>query len=158
MKAPPEADPKFWIDAKCVRVHVTYTLSGVARRRFVVVSGAGAITQITDTAHQNGISIAMQSYALALARVRRKRGATEAMKAVLPHVARVDQQAAALLPAAEQRGMDVFRRRKTRDTARTNARRRERTLDEIRRNADLLSEDEVVTAWREGVVDGVHSL
>lgn len=100
----------------------------------------------------------MQSYALALARVRRKKGATEAMKAVLPHVARVDQQAAALLPAAEQRGMDVFRRRKARDNARSYARRRQRTLDEIRQNADLLSEEEVVTAWREGIVDGLHRL
>lgn len=158
MKAPPEADPKFWIDAKCVRVHVSYTLSGVARRRFTVASGAGTAAQITDTSRQQGVAIAMQSYALALARVRRKKGATEAMRAVLSHVARVDQQAAALLPAAEQRGMDAFRRRMARDTARTNARRRERTLDEIRANADLLSEEEVVTAWREGIVDGVHRL
>lgn len=34
MKLPPEADPKFWIDAKCVRVHVSHSVSGTIVRRF----------------------------------------------------------------------------------------------------------------------------
>lgn len=156
MKLPYEADPSFWVGARCARVHVSHSVAGVITRRFVVVSGAGTVTQITDATRQHGAPFSMQSYALALARVRRKHGATEAMRKVLPHIARIDQQVAALLPAAEQHGLELFRRRKARDDARTMTRRRERVIEEIRRNADVMSEEDVVTAWREGVVDGVH--
>lgn len=78
------------------------------------------------------------------------------MRKVAQYVAQVDQQVAALLPAAEQRGLDLFRRRRAREDQRTNARRRERLIEEIRRNADVMSEEDVVTAWREGVVEAVH--
>jgi hypothetical protein len=158
VKLPPEAEPSFWINAKCVRVRVRHFVSGTIERRFAVVSGSGAAR---DTRREKGPQdgpFSMQSYALALARVRRKKGATEAMRRVLPHVARVDEQIAALLSAAEQRAIDAFQRRKAADAARTNARRRERALEEIRRSADLLSEENVVRAWREGIVDGVHRL
>lgn len=158
MKLPPEAEPSFWIGAKCVRVRVRHFVSGTIERRFAVVSGSGAARDIRREARPTDGPFSMRSYALALARVRRKKGATEAMRQVLPHVARVDEQIAALLPAAEQRAIDSFRRRKAIGAARTKARRRGRALDEIRRSADLLSEEDVVKAWREGIVDGVHSL
>lgn len=157
MKLPPESDPSFWIGAKCVRAHVRYFVCGAVERRFTVVSAAGVTTTVTDRDRRPNAKFSMQPHALALALARRKRGATDAMRKVLSHVGRVDQEVAALLPAAEQRGMDVFRRRKARDDARTNTRRRERALDEVRRNADLLSEEDVVTAWREGIVESVHS-
>lgn len=158
MKLPPEADPKFWIDAKCVRVRVRHFVSGAIERRFTVVSAAGVTREIRRESRPNDPPFSMHSYALAVARVRRKKGATEAMRRVLPHVARIDHEIATLLPAAEQRAMDALRRRKASDDARTNARRRERVLSEVRRNADLVSEEELVTAWREGIVEGVHSL
>lgn len=158
MKLPPEAEPSFWIGGKCVRVLIRHFVSGTIERRFAVVSGSGAARDIRREARPTDGPFSMQSYALALARVRRKKGATEAMRQVLPHVARVDEQIAALLPAAEQRAIAAFRRRKAVDAARTNARRRGRALDEIRRSADLVSEEDVIKAWREGIVDGVHSL
>lgn len=158
MKLPPEAEPSFWIGSKCVRVRVRHFVAGTVERRFAVVSVSGVTRDIRRESRPQDGPFSMQSYALALARVRRKKGATEAMRQVLRHVARVDEQIAALLPAAEQRAIDAFRRRKAMDAARTNARRRERALDEIRRSADLLSEEDVVKAWREGIVDGVHSL
>ena len=156
MKLPPEADPNFWIGATCVRVHVSHFVSGAIERIITVVSSAGVKTQIADNSHQSTSAFSMQNYALALARVSRKRGATDAMRQVFPQIAQVEQQVAALLPAAEQRGMTVFRRRKARDDLRTNTRRRERVLEDIRRSADVVSEEEVVTAWREGLVEGVH--
>lgn len=148
MKLPPEADPNFWIGAKCVAIRVSHFISGAVLRRFVLASAAGAKT--------HGAPFSVQDYALALARVRRKRRATEAMRKVAQYVAQVDQQVAALLPAAEQHGLDLFRRRRAREDQRTNARRRERLIEEIRRNADVMSEEDVVTAWREGVVEAVH--
>lgn len=156
MKLPPEADPSFWVGAKCTRAHVRYFVCGAVERRFTVVSAAGVATTVIDRDRRPNARFSMQNYALALARAKRKNGTTDAMRAILPHVAHVEQQAATLRPAAEQRGMDAFRRRKARDDDRTNARRRERSLDEVRRNADLLSEEELVTAWREGVVESVH--
>ena len=156
MKLPPEADPKFWVGAKCVRVHVRYFVCGAVERRYTIVSAAGVATTVTDRDRRPNAVFSIQPHALALARARRKQGATAAMRQVLQHIAKIDQQVAALRPAAEQRGMDTFRRRKVRDDARTNARRRERALEEIRRNADVVSEEEVVTAWREGLVEGVH--
>lgn len=158
MKLPPEADPSFWIGAKCVRIRVRHFVSGTVERRFAVVSGSGVTRDIRRESRPQDGPFSMQSYAMALARVRRKKGATEAMRQVLPHVARVDEQIAAFMPPAEQRAIDALRRRKAADAARTNARQRERALNEIRRSADLLSEEDVVRAWREGVVDGVHSL
>lgn len=158
MKLPPEAEPSFWIGAKCKRAHVRYFVCGAVECRFTLVSAAGAATTVIDRDRPPNATFSMQNHALALARAKRKNGATEAMRAVLSHIAQVEQQAATLRPAAEQRGMDAFRRRKTRDDDRTNARRRERALDEVRRNANLLSEEDVLTAWREGVVESVHSL
>lgn len=119
-------------------------------------SSLGTTTEITDATRQHGAPFSVHGYALALARVRRKRGATEAMRKVAQYVAQVDQQVAALLPAAEQRGLDLFRCRRAREDQRTNARRRERLIEAIRRNAKLLTEEELVTAWREGVVEAVH--
>jgi len=158
MKLPPEAEPSFWIGAKCKRVHVRYFVCGAVERRFTVVSAAGAATTVIDRDRRPNATFSMQNHALALARAKRKNGATDTMRAVLPHVAIVEKQVAGLLPIAEQRGMDAFRRRKTRDDARTNARRRDRALDEIRRSAGLLTEEEILTAWREGLVDSVHAL
>lgn len=157
MKLPPEAEPSFWIGVNCTRAHVRYFVCGAVERRFTVVSTAGVATTVIDRDRRPNATFSMQNHALALARARRKNGATDAMRTVLPHVAHVEQQAATLRPAAEQRGMGAFRRRKARDDDRTNARRRERALNEIRRNADLLSEDDVITAWREGVVESIHS-
>jgi hypothetical protein len=156
MKLPPEADPSFWVGAKCVRVRVSHFVSGAIERIITVVSTAGVKTQIADNSHQSTSAFSMQTHALALAKVSRKRGATDAMRQVFPQIAQVEQKVAALLPAAEQRGIAVFRRRKARDDLRTNTRRRERVLEDIRRNAELFSEEELVTAWREGVVEGVH--
>jgi hypothetical protein len=159
MKLPPEADPSFWIGAKCKRVSVRHFVGGAVERRFTVVSAVGVTATVIDRDRRPNATISMQNHALTLARAKRKDGATDAMRAVLPHIARVEQQAATLRPAAEQRGMDAFRRRKARDDDRTNARRRERALGEVRRNAALLSEDEVVTAWREGgLVESLHAL
>lgn len=158
MKLPPEADPSFWIGAKCARVHVRYFVCGAVERRFTVRSALGVATTVIDRDRRPNATFSMQTHALDLARAQRKKGATDAMRAVLPDVAHIEQQAASLRPAAEQRGMDTFRRRKARDDARTNARRRERALNEIRQSADLLSEEEVVAAWREGLVESVHSL
>lgn len=157
MKLPPEADPSFWVGAKCTRAHVRYFVGGAVERRFTVVSATGVATTIIDRDRRPNATFSMQKHALALARAKRKSGVTDGMRAVLPHIARVEQQAAALRPAAEQRGMDAFRNRKARHYDRTNARRRARALDEVRRNAALLSEDEVVTAWREGLVESVHA-
>ena len=158
MNLPAEADPSFWVGAKCTRAHVRYFVGGAVERRFTVVSATGVTTTVIDRERRPNATFSMQNHALALARAKRKNGATNAMRAVLPHVARVEQQAATLRPTAEQRGRDALRRRKARDDDRTNARRRERALDEVRRSAALLSEDEVVTAWREGLVENVHAL
>lgn len=156
MRLPPEADPNFWVGAKCARVRVSHFVSGRIERYFTVVSAAGAAIRIQDTYKPAGPAFSMQAHALALAKFRRTRGATDAMRMVLPHISTVDQQVSALLPAAEQRALEAFRRRKTRDDLRTNARRRTRVLEEIRENADVVSEEEVVTAWRQGVVESVH--
>ncbi len=158
MKLPPEVDPSFWVGAKCKRAHVRYFVCGAVERRFTLVSTADVATTVIDRDRRPNATFSMQNHALALARAKRKNGATDAMRAVLPHIAHIEQQAATLRPAAEQRGMEAFRRRKARDDARTNARRRERALDEIRQSADLLSEEEVVAAWREGLVESVHRL
>ena len=158
MKLTPEAEPSFWIGAKCVRVRVRHFVSGTIEKRCTVVSASGAEREILRELRPQEGPFSMQSYALALARVRRRKGATEAMRAVLPHLAEVDRQIAALLPAAEQRAIDAFRRRKARDDSRANKRRRDRLLGEVRRHAELVSEDELLTAWREGIVDVVHSL
>lgn len=158
MKLPHEADPSFWIGAKCKRVRVRYFVGGAVERRFTVISTTGVGTTVIDRDRRPNATFSMQNHALTLARAKRMSGATDAMRAVLPHVTRVEQQAATLRAAAEQRGIDAFRRRKARDDDRTNARRRERALNEVRRNAALLSEDEVVTAWREGLVESVHAL
>lgn len=150
-----EGDPAFWIGAACTRVRVWHSESGAIGRWFTVVSPVGGTVAIMSNGDPRPFSF--QEYVLALALVTGDRGAARAMRRIFPHVARVAQQAAALLPAAEQRSRDTLLRRLSRADIRRMERRRERTLEMIRRNAMLLSEGDVVTAWRGGLVDGVHN-
>ncbi len=151
-KVRPEADPRFWIGATCTKVRVRYVATGDPERTLTVVS-TGARINIT---HTGTAPFSMLGYALALARAQQRRGATDAMRAVQEHITRVEGEAQALLRVAEPPALELFRRRVARAEQRANEQRRAGVLLGLRQHAALLTEEEVVNAWRQGVVEGVH--
>lgn len=152
-----EADPAFWATAKCVAVRAEHFVSGAIEHVYRIKSSQATVHIHDSGRRASSPPFSLQAYALKLAAKQRRKGATAAMKAVLPHVARVEAEAKALLPAAEQRAGEVARKRATARETRIRAKNRAAVLKAIRRHADLVEEHEVVQAWREGVIEQVHS-